>query len=361
MTIDDVLSRALEAEADEVSVPDDAWERLVERLAREPAAAESPPTPPRLWVGLAAALVVVVAAVVAVGRFGDERPSVRTGIPSASTSSPDVTSPRAASDAPSVAVAVTAQGTLVRVDLSNGGLERLLTSPGEFEGGYYDAIDSVAIGPDDTVLFATCCSPIAGQTFRFESAGPPTFLDYGYGPVFSADGQSLVLFDPGRVKVLELDGNLIHGIEEGGSTGNVQGVAWSPDGGMLAVDVATGPVTHEVLLVSVNARSLDEATVLQPPDGQWWSDPVFRTDGSLLVIEHDEAGATALRQVDAEGQVGDIVDLDGVQPAKLAADPTGGWVLVAPPDAGELLELSPTNEVSSVRNPTGESLVDLSW
>ena len=91
---------------------------------------------------------------------------------------------------------------------------------------------------------------------------------------------------------------------------------------------------------------------------------MFRTDGSLLVIEHDEeggTGGTALRQVDPEGQVGDLVDLDGVQPAKLTADPTGGWVLVAPPDAGALLELSPTNEVSSVANPTGQSLVDLSW
>lgn len=369
MTIDQLLTRALEAEADEVSVPDDAWERLVERLDREPAAAESPPTPPRPWVLVAAAVLVVVAAVAAAVTLSGEDP-LRTGPQEGGEPEPSATPVDAAPSAgvaPATAVAVTEDGDLVRIDMETGGVEMLTTTPATSdEGGeyLYGHIDRVAVGRDGTVLFSTCCEPAPGETFRLDPGGARTSLSYGYNPVFSPGGTAFALVGPTGLTVHGLDGDQSRAIAD--DTRPVMAIGWSPSGDRFAVEVldTTGgdTETRAVLLVPVTADSLAEGLALTPPAGAWWSDPVFRADGSLLVIEHDPAaGSTALRQVSAEGEPGGLVDLQGLQPARIAADRTGSWVIVAPADSGPSLVLDPDNATSPVPNPLAEPLADLAW
>lgn len=370
MTIDDVLTRALGAEADEVSVPDDAWERLMERLAREPAAAESPPTPPRHWVLVAAAVLVVVAAVAAAVTLSGDDP-LKTGPQEGGAPEPSTTTVDAAPSpgvAPATAVAVTEDGDLVQIDRTTGAVTMLTTTPASSdEGGEYifGHIDRAAVGRDGTVLFSTCCDPGPGETFRLDPGGGRTSLAYGYNPVFSPGGTSFALVDPTGLTVHGLDGDQSRAIGDDGR--QIMAVSWSPRGDWFAVEVLDASNggddgTRAVVLVPVTADSLAEAVAVTPPAGAWWSDPVFRADGSLLVIEHGPtAGNTALRRVGADGQPGDPVDLQGLRPERIAADRTGGWVIVAPVGTGPSLILDRTNTASPVPNPLAEPLADVAW
>lgn len=382
MSIDDVLTRALEAEADEVSVPDDAWERLVERLAREPAAAESPPTPPRQWVLLAAALVLVVAAVAAaVTLSGDERP-LRTGpeegdpgptastVTSPSTPTTTVEAVRPAPEPPGKVVVVTGGGDLLRFDVATGDFVALATSNepvDEETGTVYDHIDAATVGADGTVLFSTCCEPVSGLTFQLDPDGTRAQAAFGYSPSFGPDGTVYALVDPVSIRIVDGGDAGEHQIHGGSRAGELAAVAWSPQGDRLAVTSArpTGGddgARSEVLVLPVEAESLDEAELLAPPVGRWWSDPVFRDDGSLLVIEHDDtAGTTAVRAVRRDGRAGEALDIQGMQPGLLAADRSGGWVLIAAADGGPGRILGPDDNVSLGPDLGPDPLVDLAW
>lgn len=382
MSLDDVLTRALEAEADEVSVPDDAWERLVDRLAREPAAAESPPTPPRQWVLLSAALVLIVAAVAAaVTLSGDERP-LRTGpeegdtgptastVASPSTPSTTVEAVRPAPAPPGKAVVVTDDGDLLRFDVATGDFVALATSNepvDEETGTVYDRIDNATVGADGTMLFSTCCEPVSGVTFRLDPDGTRAQATFGYSPSFGPDGTAYAVVDPVSVRIVGEGDVDEHQIEGGIRAGELSAVDWSPQGDRLAV-TSTRPTGEgdgersEVLVLPADAESLDEAELLAPPVGRWWSDPVFLGDGSLLVIEHDEsAGTTAVRAVRRDGRAGDLLDIQGMQPGLLAADRSGGWVLIAAADGGPGRILDPDGNVTVGPDLGTDPLVDLAW
>jgi hypothetical protein len=287
---------------------------------------------------------------------------------------------------PPTALVVTEGGDLLRVDVTTGRLEALAPSrsadggggdvPGSDEepdgGGVQDnRIDAAAVGLDDATLFSTCCAPIAGQTLVLEPDGGTELLAYGFNPAFGPDGTRVAVVHPAGVAVVGLDGEELHGIDAGAHSGNVVGVAWSPAGDRLAVEVAVGATEDRVLLVDPDAASLDEGTELVAPTGMWWGQPVFRADGSLLVAEHpvgqDDSDATTeegsvVRMVSPEGRPGGTVDLGGLAPKRLAADRSGRWVLVAAP-AGRLVVIGPDGAVSDVpvRATDERPLVDVAW
>lgn len=331
--LDDLLERALLAEGDDISPAPDAWQRCKERLDDTTPAGRSPAS--RGW------LLVVAAAVAGFGglataylALSDPDGTVRTASPPPGDAVP--------SDAPTTAVAVTEDGTLVRIDIATGEIDTLAESPAgpEEESGHHaDRIDTADIGLDKMVLFSTCCEPVPGQTYRLAADGSRTLLSLGYNPAFSPDGTEFSLVQPTGVTLHDLDGTITHTIDAGDHHGNVMAVAWSPGGDRLAVEVAMGTVERRVLLLPASADSLDEATELRPPDGRWWTQAVFRADGSLLVAEHplgqfemDAGEDSALRIVTPDGRPAGAVDLQRVPPVRLAADPAGNWVLVAAPD-----------------------------
>jgi hypothetical protein len=266
---------------------------------------------------------------------------------------------------------VTDGGALLRIDVATGAVEPVAghdeggaTAPGD--GGL--AYDGVAAGLDGTVLASTCCEPASGETFLLEPSGDRTLLSHGYGPALAPDGARFALVDPGAVTIHHLDGQETHRIDAGAHAGNVMSVAWSPpQGDRLAVEVATGATERRVLLVDADAPTLDGATELVAPAGTWWSQPVFRADGSLLVAEHpiglldqDAGEGSAVRVVSPDGRSGETIDLGGLAPWRLTADRSGRWVLVAAP-SGRLAAVGPDGSVTEVPVDGSPVLADLAW
>ena len=388
--LDRLIGRALDAEAAAVEPAPDAWERLQHRRHDATSAGSSPAG--RGWLLVAAAVVAGVgglATALTLLTGGDGQ--VRTASPSAggtddasSGTSLDAVSEEA--PRPPTALVVTEGGDLLRVDVATGSLERLVPSQGldgdggdvpgsddESDGGGVqdNRIDAAAVGLDDTTFLSTCCEPISGETFVLEPDGDTDRLAQGANPAVGPDGTRVAVVHPAGVAVVGLDGTELHEIDSGSHDGNLVGVAWSPDGERLAVEVAVGATEHRVLLVAAGATSLDEGTELAAPTGVWWGQPVFRPDGSLLVAEHpvglDDADATTaagsvVRAVSPDGHPGEAADLGGLAPRRLAADRSGRWVLVAAP-TGRMVVIGPDGEVTDVpvRATEEQPLIDVAW
>ena len=337
--LDRLIERALVEEGTSMTPAPDAWERLRERLDDSTTSAGSSPAS-RGWLLVAAAVVAGFGGLAATrlmltGGEGEVRtaePSVDAADDASSGTTLDVVSEGAR---PPSLLVVTEDGRLVRVDTDSGEVEALA-------GGSDDglAIDNAAVGLDDTVLFSTCCEPAVGMTYRLEGDAEPTFVSYGYNPAFGPDGLTFSLVQPTGITLHDVDGNVTRTIDAGDHSGNVQSVAWSPQGDRLAVEVATGGPGGEtqVLLLPVDATSLDEATPTQPDEGRWWAQPAYLADGTLLVAEHPLGQAadaadesSVLREVTRDGRTAAMTD-PGAPPYRLTADRTGTSAIVVAPD-----------------------------
>lgn len=380
-----LVESALDAEGAAIDPAPDAWERFRERRDETSPAGSSPAS--RGWSLAAAAVVGIggLAAALATLTGGDGE--VRTASPSADATD-DASSgttldavPEGATRPPG-ALVVTEGGDLLRVDVATGRLETLVPSQSVGGGGDVprseggpdgggdvrdDRIDAAAAGLDGTTLYSTCCEPIAGQTRVLGADGGSRLLVPGYSPAVAPDGSRFAVVDPAGVAIHGLEGEQLHRIDAGSHIGSILTVAWDPAGDRLAVEVDVGPAEHRVLLVGLGSGSLDDATELVAPTGRWWAQPVFRSDGSLLVAEHamgqeDVAAGegSAVRMVSPEGQPGGTIDLGGLAPQRLAADRSGRWVLVAAP-TGRLASIGPDGRVVDVPLATEQLLVDVAW
>lgn len=346
--LDGLIERALVEEGTSMTPAPDAWERFRERLD-DTSSAGGPPAS-RSWLLVAAAVVagfggLATALLMLTGGDGEVRtaePSVDAADDASSGTTLDVVSEGARQ--PGSLLVATADGRLVRVDTDSGEVETL--AGGADSGG--DPIDNAAAGLDDTVLYSTCCEPAAGMTYRLEPDGESTFVSYGYNPTFSPDGLAFSLVQPDGITVHDLDGNVTRTIDAGDHYGNVMSVAWSPQGDRLAVEVANGSSETQILLLPVDAASLDEATPTRPDEGRWWAQPAFLADGTLLVAEHPQGQAaeaagvsSVLREVTQDGRPAGTTD-PGAPPYRLTADRTGTSAFLVGPDGGVV-----------VRSPTG--------
>lgn len=341
--IDDLLERTLQAEGAAASPAPDAWERLRDRLDDDTTPAGRSPAS-RGWPLVVAAAVAgfggLATAYFALSDDGSGG-GIRTASPPADETgtslSPVPESPNG-TPAPAAVLAVSADGELVRIDAGTGAVEPLPGTP-EADADEGEITDNAAAGLDGMVLFSTCCEPAPGHTYRLEDDGSRTFLAVGYNPVLAPDGTRFSLVQPTGVTLHDLDGNVVHTIDAGEHLGSVMAVAWSPADDRLAVEVGVGAIERRIILVDADADSLAGGTEIRAPDGLWWTRPVFRSDGSLLVAEHplgqfeEDAGeGSAVRMVSPDGQPGETIGLDGAAPLRLAADRAGEWVAVSSPD-----------------------------
>jgi len=410
MSLDALLERALDAEGASIDPAPDAWEQLQARIEHEaertgarrrptqghkdathrrdseasqeysavpgdevpdprtlrgpsPIVGETIPAGSpagRGWrLAVAAGVVALAGAAVAVHYWpsASNDDQVRTGTPQGI---PPV----------ATAIAVTEDGTLLRLHVGTGEVETLAESPTDADGQANEHISGAAIGLDGMVVLSTCCSPAVGSTFRLEADRTPTKLADGDTPTFGVTGElALVAYG---IDIYTVDGTLLRSIDGDGYSGNIMDLAWSPDGSLFAAEIVTDDDRREIALVRADARSMAEAVVLKPPAGSWWSDPAFRADGSLYVIEHRGDGdrRNVLRRVVNQAGPNDplsnytsveTVDLGEVRPSRLAAAEEGEWLLVAPTGGGALVALDPTNTVSSSPVQVGEPLTDLDW
>lgn len=365
MSLDALLERALDAEGASIDPAPDAWEQLQARIARGPAPIVGETIPAgapagRGWRLAAAAGVVVLAGVAVAVHYwpsASNDDQIRTGTPAGT---PPV----------ATAIAVTDDGTLLRLHVGTGEVETLAESPAAADARSDEHISGAAIGLDGMVVYSTCCEPGPGSTFRLEADGSATKLTDGDMPIFSSTGELAIV---GRgIGLYATDGTLLRSIDGDGYSGSIMRLAWSPDGSVFAAEVVADGDRREIALVRADAQSMAAAVVLKPPAGAWWSDPVFRDDGSLYVVEHRGDGnqRNVLRHVVNQAGPNDplsnytsagTVDMGDVRPLRLAAAEEGEWLLVAPTGGGALVELGPTNTVSTSPVQVGEPLTDLDW
>jgi hypothetical protein len=265
---------------------------------------------------------------------------------------------------------VTDDGTLLRVNVETGEVETLAESPAAADARSDEHISGAAIGLNGMVVYSTCCEPGPGSTFRLEADGGATKITDGDMPAFGTSGELAIV---GRgIGIYATDGTELQSIDGDGYAGSIMQVAWSPDGTVFAVELVVEGSRREVALVPADAQSLASAVVLDPPAGTWWSDPAFRDDGSLYVVEHEGNGNrhNVLRHVVNRAgpndplsnyEYAETVDLGDVRPLRLAAAEEGEWLLVAPTGGGALVLLDPTNTVTESPVQVGEPLTDLDW
>jgi sugar lactone lactonase YvrE len=198
-------------------------------------------------------------------------------------------------------------------------------------------VDDVAITADGgTVYVSRCCEPASGWISSIPADGSIPLnlysLDQHFGTaaavrpgplarpllaVAEFDGIDVTSGDPYPADVLT-EGGELH-----------DGLAWSPDGARLVWQQFTGSA---VVVAEVHGEdNVEVVSRFQFPAGERWSQPVFRRDGAIVVVEQpdggDDAGETA-RVLDADtGETITTFPLPGPT-ISLGYDPTGTWLLV---------------------------------
>ncbi|MGH9223252.1 MAG: hypothetical protein ACRD2W_05605 [Acidimicrobiales bacterium] len=204
--------------------------------------------------------------------------------------------------------------------------------------------EHVAVTPDGTtVYYVTCCEPAVGFTQQVpRSGGTSTAFADGMSPAASPDGSTVAVANGVLgVALLTRDGRVVGLIRTRPDLATLNWVAWSPDSQQLAV-----VAMNRLFVVPSGANSLTEGRELMAPSGRTWSSPVFRTDGSLLVIETGPGTARSVRPVAGQGPPRPALDLGGRTPTRLAADVSGGWVAVLTAE-GDVMAVGPDGAVTT--------------
>jgi hypothetical protein len=349
MNLDDLLRTSLQAEAGSAEPAPDAWDRIAAR-ARESRHRRGRRGP---VVTLAAAVAVVAATVWVAVSLRPERDDRVIVTPPATTGRPTTAPPPTVPPAPPRRLAAaTTDGRVVLLDASTGAEVRQVAvhdfrDPGG-ERTTPVALSGVSLAPDGTVFYSSCCEPVSGSLYREGQR-----VNDGHRPAVSPDGRTVAVAEAVLgVKLVDGGGRTVRVIERVADRppSVATSVAWSPDGSRLAVEM-----DGVVVLVPATAATLAEGRTLVPPAGRSWVSPVFRHDGSLLVIETIGSGPGVVRPVAPDGTSGPPIPVD--RPARLAADASGGWVLVT--TSGGWVVIGPDGSVAT--GPVRPGLVAADW
>jgi hypothetical protein len=300
----------------------------------------------RRWRGRAAVVVAVVLvglAGVLVWAGADGDGAGRPGGDTAGTEVPE--SP------PADFVAVTEDGTLIRVAVGSGAIEELANfgdprSPGDPEAGP-TFIESATLAPDGSVYFVRCCEPAVGSVFLLGSPADASSRRFDGSPIaVRADGRMLAIGQgPTGIVVQRPDGSDQRWIALGTTGTQVTRLAFDGAGDTLVAGFDHGPEGPTVGVFEPTADDLADLRRLEPPPRATWSDPSPGPEG-IYVVESDDAGARSVRSVTVGGVRGQHVDLEGGSPRAIDADGSGGWLLVAL-DRGGVAIVGPDGDVRS--------------
>jgi hypothetical protein len=241
---------------------------------------------------------------------------------------------------PQRVLVATADGRLLLLDVATGEVALAL---GTFDvdldppEGSPMFVDDVAITADSaTVYVSRCCEPASGWISTIPADGSIALdlysLDQHFGTatavrpgplarpllaVAEFDGIDVTSSDPFPADVQTTGGELHDGL------------AWSADGARLVWQQFTGEA-----IVVADVHSEDDVEVVSRIPFPWsvrWSQPVFRRDGAVVVIEQpdrsDVPGSTARVLDPSTGETLATFPLPGPT-ISLGYDPTGTWLLV---------------------------------
>ncbi len=211
-------------------------------------------------------------------------------------------------EAPSRIIALTRAGDVVVVNRVSRTQEAVLTSfrwrKDAETGLIYGRAEDLTALPDGRVLVSTCCEPAGGNVFIVQPNGERAQALHGWDPQVDPAGEriaiagipwitihnSSALAGP-PIDTLDVDPDLLDNVPAD--------PAWSLDGRRLAFTVG-----GRIGVVSAAAASLADAALIDPPNGAWWSSPVFTNQGVVAVESrnvsgsHEPVGPSTLMSVD---------------------------------------------------------------
>lgn len=273
-----------------------------------------------------------------------EAPTSTTTAPDATTTTADATSTTVAATPaaprPERVLVATADGRLLVLDVGSGAtaidLGRFDVDLDPPEGSPF-GVDDVAITPDGARAFVSrCCEPAAGWIAALPADGSATLDLDGDEQHFAT--ATRVQPAPAGLPWLAISVHDGIAITSGGPpTGPadvpaapgdlVSGLAWSADGTRLTwQEHLAGNLVVAEVGPDGDARVLGR---FAPPPGTSWREPVFRTDGAIVVLESaSDEPATLARVLD--GGTGDALatfELPGPT-VRIGYDASGTWLLV---------------------------------
>jgi hypothetical protein len=348
-------------------------DRIREGLAADDGA---PPTPPFADVerrarhltrrrravtgGVLLGTVAIVAGIVAAQRPDDEdghtvvvtQPETSTTAstepaPETTTSTeppPEVTTTTTpeAPARPSQAVVATTDGRILVLDVASG---EVVSDLGRVESGP-DAplVHEVSVSADgSSVLASICCDVIGGQLLVIPTDGSGLEAD-GHDVVTNAYN---VAIGPSTRPWTALQRDSGIAVTSGPvaafadsatdivdpSGGPTRGLAWSPDGRLLAWQSPTTLTVAEV----IGEDDIRVVAEHAAPPGTYWSEPFFTYDGYIhalsgLIGGQEGSPLENLVRIDpASGEVLNSLEL-GTSARSLRCDPTGNWLMFVTTD-----------------------------
>jgi len=193
---------------------------------------------------------------------------------------------------------------------------------------------SVDVDPYNSVLaYDTCCAEEASQTHLYDLANRVGLsTTSGAVPSIGRHGTMLATSDVTSLVIEDIASGHRSVLKRAGSDWFLGRTAWNSDGSVLAAETqAPGFTGPSIALIGAQSQSLEEATLLSPPNGKAWTLPSFRHDDALVVVETslDGSAQTRLVVIDEFGTVIDAIGLTGLTSVlHVDHDVSGQWLLV---------------------------------
>jgi len=238
---------------------------------------------------------------------------------------------------PTSMVAIRGGEVLLLIDTSNGASSTLI----EFDL-FVDAenqtgqqfLFSVDVDPYNSLLaYDTCCDVDENQTHWYDLAGRAAVSStQGVVPSVGGRGRLLATSDTTTIAIEDTTSGERNVMARAATEWFVGRTAWNSAGTVLAAEVQAAEFAgSSIALIGAQSQSLDDATLLAPPNDKAWTLPSFRHDDALVVVESslDGSAHTRLIVIDWLGNMIDTVQLTGIGSIlDVDHDASGQWLLV---------------------------------
>ncbi len=234
-------------------------------------------------------------------------------------------------------VAIRGGEVLLLIDTSNGASSTLIefdlfVDPENQTGQQF--LFSVDVDPYNSLLaYDTCCDVDANQTHWYDLAGRAAVSStQGVVPSVGDRGRLLATSDTTTIAIEDTTSGERNVMARAATEWFVGRTAWNSAGSVLAAEVQAAEFAGpSIALIGAQSQSLDDATLLAPPNDKAWTLPSFRHDDALVVVESslDGSAHTRLIVIDWLGNMIDTVQLTGIRSVlDVDHDASGQWLLV---------------------------------